>query len=279
VDTQTLEPVQAAPTRQPSVSGRRYGAWNSLGLATLIRREVMRFMKVWAQTVVAPLMSTLLFMMVFSFAFPGRNWSSTDMPYAWGLAPGLIMLGILTNSFQNTSSSLVIAKVQGNAVDFLMPPLSALELTIAFLVGAVARGLFVGAASMIAVAAFANVIPVHPFAALFFATAAATIFAAIGLIGGLWADKFDHLAAVTTFIITPLTMLSGTFYSVDVLPGPLAFLLHWNPVFFLMDGFRYGFIGEAHSNLAVGAGFTATLAAALVFASWAMLKRGYGLKA
>jgi ABC-2 type transport system permease protein len=280
VDTHTLDPIAAAPAAAaPTIAGRQYGAWNGMGLATLVRREVMRFMKVWAQTVVAPLMSTLMFMMVFSFAFPGRHWSSTDLPYASGLAPGLIMLGILTNAFQNTSSSLVIAKVQGNAVDFLMPPLSALELTIAFITGAVARGLFVGAASLVAVALFANVVPIHPFAALFFAVAAATIFAAIGLIGGLWADKFDHLAAVTTFIITPLTMLSGTFYSVDALPGPLAFLLHWNPVFFLMDGFRYGFIGQAHSDLRIGGAFTALIAAGLVWTSWLMLKRGYGLKA
>lgn len=278
MDTHTLEQVEVVAER-PRYRTRSYGAWNWLGLQTLIIREVKRFMKVWQQTVVGPLMSTLLFMMVFSFAFPGRNWADTVMPYASGLAPGLIMMSILTNAFQNTSSSMVQAKMQGTVVDFIMPPISALELTIAFLTGAVIRGIVVGLASIFAVAAFANVLPAQPLVALYFAIVAAVIFAAIGLIGGIWADKFDHLAAVTTFVITPLTMLSGTFYSVDALPPALSFLLHWNPVFFLIDGFRFGFIGEAHSDLALGMIFTGALAAGLSWAGWALLKSGYGLKA
>lgn len=280
MDTHTLEPV--AVTAEPPARGystRSYGQWNWLGTQTLIQREVRRFVKVWQQTLIGPLMSTLLFMMVFSFAFPGRNWSETGMPYAWGLAPGLIMMGILTNAFQNTSSSMVQAKLMGISVDFLMPPISAAELTVAFITGAVIRGICVGLASIIAVAAFANVIPVHPLAAFYFAFIAAVIFAAIGLIGGVWAEKFDHIAAVTTFVITPLTMLSGTFYSVDALPPALGFLLHWNPVFFLIDGFRYGFIGEAHSDLTTGVLFTAFLAVGLCAGCWALLKSGYGLKA
>ncbi len=280
MDTHTLEPVVVvAEPPQRGFSTRSYGQWNWLGLQTLIGREVKRFVKVWQQTLVGPLMSTLLFMMVFSFAFPGRHWSNTDMPYASGLAPGLIMMGILTNAFQNTSSSMVQAKMMGISIDFLMPPISALELTTAFITGAVIRGLAVGIASIIAVAAFANVLPVQPLAALYYAVAAAVIFAAVGLIGGIWAEKFDHIAAVTTFVITPLTMLSGTFYSVDALPPALGFLLHWNPVFFLIDGFRYGFIGQAHSDLTTGILFTGALAIGLTWGAWAMLKSGYGLKA
>ncbi|MET0181781.1 MAG: ABC transporter permease [Caulobacterales bacterium] len=278
MDTHTLDQVDVVAER-PRFRVRNYGAWNWLGLQTLILREVKRFMKVWQQTVIGPLMSTLLFMMVFSFAFPGRHWSDTGLPYASGLAPGLIMMSILTNAFQNTSSSMVQAKMQGTSVDFLMPPISALELTIAFIVGAVIRGIVVGVVSIAAVAAFADVLPVYPVVALYFAVVAAVIFAAVGLIGGIWAEKFDHVAAVTTFAITPLTMLSGTFYSVDALPAPFNVLLHWNPVFFMIDGFRFGFIGEAHSDLLTGVLFTGALALSLCWGAWALLKSGYGLKA
>jgi ABC-2 type transport system permease protein len=250
---------------------------NWLGLQTLIQREVQRFLKVGAQTVFAPLIQTLLFMLVFSLV-RGGNWPGTERAYADGLAAGLVMMSILSNAFQNSSSSIVIAKVQGNAVDFLMPPLSALELTIAFIVGAAARGLLVGLASLIAVAWLANVMPAHPLVALYYAIVASMIFGAIGLLGGIWADKFDHLAAVTNFVIVPLTFLSGTFYSTAILPEPIRTLSHYNPVFSLIDGFRYGFIGHADAPLLMGAAISGALALALCWASWAMLKSGYRLR-
>jgi ABC-2 type transport system permease protein len=250
---------------------------NWLGLQTLIQREVQRFLKVGAQTVFAPLIQTLLFMLVFSLV-RGGDWPGTERAYADGLAAGLVMMSILSNAFQNSSSSIVIAKVQGNAVDFLMPPLSALELTIAFIVGAAARGLLVGLASLVAVAWLANVIPAHPLVALYYAIVASMIFGAIGLLGGIWADKFDHLAAVTNFLIVPLTFLSGTFYSTAILPEPIRTLSHYNPVFSLIDGFRYGFIGHADAPLLMGAAISGALALALCWASWAMLKSGYRLR-
>ena len=259
------------------LTSRHYGAVNWLGLETLIRREIQRFLKVGAQTVFAPLIQTLLFMMVFSLVRQG-DWPGTTRAYADGLAAGLVMMSILSNAFQNSSSSLVIAKVQGNAVDFLMPPLSALELTIAFIVGAAARGLLVGAASLIAVAWLANIMPVNIFVALYYAIVASVIFGAIGLIGGIWADKFDHLAAVTNFIIVPLTFLSGTFYSTSILPEPIRTISHYNPVFSLIDGFRYGFIGHHDAPLLTGALVTGGLALALSYASWAIIKSGYRLR-
>src|SRR6185295_1921567 len=143
------------------LSSRHYGAVNWLGLQTLIQREILRFLKVGAQTVFAPLVQTLLFMAVFGFVRSG-DWPRTTRHYVDGLAAGLVMMSILSNAFQNSSSSIVIAKVQGNAVDFLMPPLSALELTIAFIVGAAARGLLVGVASLVAVSWLANIMPAHP---------------------------------------------------------------------------------------------------------------------
>jgi ABC-2 type transport system permease protein len=234
-------------------------------------------LKVGAQTVFAPLVQTLLFMMVFSLV-RGGDWPGTTRAYADGLAAGLVMMSILSNAFQNSSSSIVIAKVQGNSVDFLMPPLSALELTIAFIVGAAARGLLVGFASLIAVAWLANITPEHPLIALYYAVAASVIFGAIGLIGGIWSDKFDHIAAVTNFIVVPLTFLSGTFYSTSILPEPWATISHYNPVFSLIDGFRYGFIGYADAPLEIGAASVFVLAIALCWICWAMLKSGYRLR-
>jgi ABC-2 type transport system permease protein len=259
------------------IASRQYGAVNWLGLKTLIQREVQRFLKVGAQTVFAPLIQTLLFMLVFSLV-RGGNWPGTERHYADGLAAGLVMMSILSNAFQNSSSSIVIAKVQGNAVDFLMPPLSALELTIAFIVGAAARGLLVGIASLIAVAWLANVMPVHPLVAFYYAIVASMIFGAIGLLGGIWADKFDHLAAVTNFVIVPLTFLSGTFYSTSILPEPIRSISHFNPVFSLIDGFRYGFIGHNDAPLMTGALLTGALAVGLCVWCWAMLKSGYRLR-
>lgn len=263
--------------RAQPIASRQYGAVNWLGLQTLIQREVQRFLKVGAQTVFAPLIQTLLFMLVFSLV-RGGDWPGTERAYADGLAAGLVMMSILSNAFQNSSSSIVIAKVQGNAVDFLMPPLSALELTIAFIVGAAARGLLVGIASLIAVAWLANVMPAHPLVALYYAIVASMIFGAIGLLGGIWADKFDHLAAVTNFVIVPLTFLSGTFYSTSILPEPVRTLSHYNPVFSLIDGFRYGFIGHSDAPLLTGAVLTGVLALGLCWWCWAMLKSGYRLR-
>jgi ABC-2 type transport system permease protein len=259
------------------LTSRRYGAVNWIGLQTLIQREVQRFLKVGAQTVFAPLIQTLLFMLVFSLV-RGGDWPGTTRAYADGWAAGLVMMSILSNAFQNSSSSIVIAKVQGNAVDFLMPPLSALELTIAFIVGAAARGMLVGLASLIVVSWLANIVPAHPLVALYYGLVASVIFGAIGLLGGIWADKFDHLAAVTNFIIVPLTFLSGTFYSTSILPEPIRTISHHNPVFSLIDGFRYGFIGHADAPLLLGAAISGGLAVALCFGCWAMLKSGYRLR-
>jgi ABC-2 type transport system permease protein len=173
----------------------------------------------------------------------------------------------------------VIAKIQGNSVDFLMPPLSALELSIAFIVGAASRGLLVGLVGIFAVAPFADMLPENAFVVLYYAVTASVIFGAIGLLGGIWADKFDHLAAVANFVITPLTFLSGTFYSIDALPEPFSAIGHWNPVFFLIDGFRSGFIGHADASPMIGIAVTFGLAVGLCYACWAVLKSGYRLKA
>jgi ABC-2 type transport system permease protein len=258
---------------------RRYPGVNWIGLQTLTAREVMRFMKVSAQTVIAPLISTILFVMVFSLALGSKGGPVPGVPYVDFLAPGLVMMAIINNAFQNASSSLIIAKIQGNAVDFLMPPLSAVELTIAFLTGAAARGMVVGAASLASVAWFANVAPQQVWAVIVFSVCASIIFGAVGLLGGVWADKFDHLAAVSNFVVAPLTFLSGTFYSIDQLPEPFATIGHYNPVFFLIDGFRYGFIGHADGPVEISTIVSVVLAAGLSAACWYVLKKGWRLRA
>ena len=280
MDTHTLPPPAAAPrTAANTLAGRIYGPVNWLGLRTLIARELKRFWKVSAQTLIAPLMQTLLYLAVFAVAWGGRSWGLTDVPYVDGLVPGLAMMAIISNAFQNSASSMVIAKVQGNAVDFLMPPLSAFELTTAFILGASARGLIVGLVSVLVAAPFAHVAPANVIVVLYFALVASVIFGAIGLIGGIWADKFDHLAAVTNFVVTPLMFLSGTFYSIDALPEPARTIGHYNPVFFLIDGFRAGFIGHADASLLVSALVSGAVAAALCWVCWALLNSGYRLKA
>jgi ABC-2 type transport system permease protein len=266
-----------ARTEAPAIVTRHYGPVNWLGLQTLLMREVRRFIKVGMQTIFAPLVQTLLFMLVFSLVRQGL-WPGTQHPYADGLAAGLVMMSVISNAFANSSSSMVVAKVQGNSVDFLMPPISALELTIAFILGAAARGFVVGLVSLIAVAWIADVVPMHPLIAIYYAFAGAVIFGAIGLIGGIWAEKFDHMAAVTNFIVTPLTFLSGTFYSTNGLPDALRTFSHHNPVFFLMDGFRFAFIGAHDAPLAPGAIVVGVLAIVMSVASWAVLKSGYKLR-
>ena len=168
--------------------------------------------------------------------------------------------------------------MQGNTVDFLMPPLSALELFIAFVAGAMTRGVLVAAVTAITLVPFLDMMPAHWWAVLYFGLSAAAMLSMIGVIGGLWAEKFDHMAAVTTFVITPLTFLSGTFYSITNLPGPLATISHFNPFFYMIDGFRYGFIGHADGSLMIGVILLAVINLALGVLSYALLHAGWRLK-
>ena len=257
---------------------RPLGAVNWLGLWTLYKKEVRRFLKVSFQTVLAPVATTLLYMIVFSLAIGSRRGEVMGVDFTAFVAPGLIMLGMLNNSFANSSSSLIVAKVQGNTVDFLMPPLSPGELAAAFIGGAVTRGVIVGAATALAVAPFVDVSISHLWAMLYFGLSAAAMMSMIGLIAGLWAEKFDHLAVITNFIIMPLAFLSGTFHSVEILPEPFYTISHVNPVFFMIDGFRYGFIGAHDSPLLIGGLVVLAINAALLIASYLLLRSGWRLK-
>lgn len=274
----------AQPIEAIAVFGeRRFGAVNWLGLWTLYAKEVRRFLKVAFQTVIAPVISTLLFLVVFMQAFAALRPDIGGVPFIEFLAPGLIMMAVLTNAFTNSSSSLIISKVQGSIVDVLMPPLSPGELAIAFVAGAATRGLLVGFVTGVTSAAFmaANGAPMHfsaVWAIAYFSLAAALIFAMLGVIGGIWAEKFDQLAAVSNFVITPLTFLSGTFYSVERLPEPFRSFSQFNPVYYLIDGFRSGFTGNAESNLAVGVGVSTALMMVFGATCYWLLRSGYKIK-
>lgn len=290
-DTHSIEQPQPSATDSPlaPLRVRDFGMVNWLGLWTLYKKEVQRFLKVAFQTVIAPIISTLLFLLVFMGAWgaSGRTISleNVEISFFQFLPPGLIMMAILSNAFQNASSSLIIAKVQGSLVDFMMPPLSAAELTVAFVAGAATRGLLVGFITALTVGGFAwnvgNPMHIaHPWALLYFATMASLMLGMIGVIAGMWAQKFDQLALISNFVITPLTFLSGTFYSVHApwLPHWVPMASHFNPLFYLIDGFRYGFLGVGDSDPMLGALVSLALTALLGLTCYLLFKSGYKLR-
>ncbi|MGF6226666.1 ABC-2 type transport system permease protein [Inquilinus ginsengisoli] len=258
---------------------RPIGRINWIGLWTLTAKEVHRFLKVATQTIAAPVVTTLLFYAIFALALGGATRQAAGVPFLQFLAPGLIMMAMAQNAFANTSSSLMIAKIQGNIVDVLMPPLAPAELAAGYVAGGVVRGLLVGTVTWAAIRIFVPIDPVHPGFVLFHGIAASMMLALLGAIGGIWSEKFDHIAAVTNFVVTPLAFLSGTFYSLDRLPPAWHFVAHLNPFFYMIDGFRYGFIGVSDGTLAIGVLVLLGVNAALLALLLRMLATGYKLKA
>lgn len=271
-----MQTAEVPTTR--SLQPRRIGRVNWIGVWTLYLKEVRRFFKIFTQTVAAPVVVTLLFLAIFSLAFGRSVDIGIDISYGGFLAPGLIVMTIMQNSFANTSSSIVIGKVQGNIVDILMPPIGPGELLSAYIAAGLTRGVVVGISSGIALSFFVGFNPAHFAVSIAFAIASSTALAMIGVLAGLWAEKFDHLSAVTNFIITPLAFLSGTFYSVERLPGIWNDLAHLNPFFYMIDGFRYGMIGWSDTSPLVGAVVIASLNILLFGLCYHLLKIGYKLK-
>ena len=257
---------------------RNYHGVNWAGFQTLYAREVLRFWKVGLQTLGAPVITALLYMMVFVVAVQGARPPVHGVEFATFVAPGLIMMSILNNAFANSSSSLLQAKMNGLMGDFLTPPLSPVEHVAAFALGAATRGVLVGLVTWIAVLPFASVPIAHPWAILYFGAGAAIILALLGMAAGLWAEKFDHMAGVTNFLIMPLTFLSGTFYLVERLPEPFSTLSRFNPFFYMIDGFRYGFIGHAEGSVLAGAAIIGALAFSLTCLCLWMFETGYKIK-
>ena len=252
---------------------------NLIGLTTLIKREVGRFLNVYTQTIVAPVITTLLFYTVFALAFGGIQRNVGDVPFMEFLAPGLIIMTMVQNAFANTSSSLVISKVQGNIVDVLMPPLSASEIFIGFVTGSIIRGLTVGVVTVCVVQFFVPLSIHAPVLILAYAVLGTFMMGALGLAAGIWSEKFDHIAAVTNFIVTPLTFLSGTFYSIHQLPGMWKDVALFNPFFYMIDGFRYGFIGQADGDIMIGLAVLIVINLLLTVLCLWMLRIGYKIKA
>jgi ABC-2 type transport system permease protein len=257
---------------------RSFGYVNWRGVWTLYHREVKRFLKVFTQTIAAPVVTTLLFYTIFSVALENRVGTVGSAPFVVFLAPGLIMMTILQNSFANTSSSIMVSKVQGNIVDVLMPPISPLEMMCAYIAGGVTRGMIVATASTTAMFFLVDLPFEKPAAIAFFALSASVMLALLGMIGGIWADKFDHMAAITNFVIVPLSFLSGTFYSIERLPEAWQYFAQFNPFFYAIDGFRYGFIGQGDAGFWLGAAVMLGADLVLFVIVHRMLVTGYKLK-
>ncbi len=251
---------------------------NKIGLITLVRREVFRFINVYTQTIIAPMVTTLIFYTVFALAFGGAGRMINGVSFMAFLAPGLIIMTMVQNSFANTSSSLVISKVQGNIVDVLMPPLSAMEIFIGYAAGAVLRGVIVGICTTSLLFIFAPIEIYSMFYIIIFAFLGTLMLGSLGIVAGIWSDRFDHIAAVTNFVVMPMTFLSGTFYNIAVLPEFWQKLAHFNPFFYLIDGFRYGFIGQSDSNVLLGVLVLSLCNIFLVSLSYFMIKTGYKIK-
>jgi ABC-2 type transport system permease protein len=262
----------------PPFAMRRFGRVNWLGLWTLYLREVSRFMKVFTQTIAGPVVTTLLFLLIFKFALGPHRPNINGVSFVTFLAPGLIMMTVIQNAFANTTSSMMMAKMQGNIVDILMPPLSPGEINTGFVLGGLTRGLLVALASWAAMLAIVPMEIAHPWAIIFFGVMGSLLMSLVGLLTGIWAEKFDHMQAITQFVVTPLSFLSGTFYSVHQLPDVMLWVSTYNPLFYLIDGFRYGFTGHAEGDLTVGIFLTLSLAVTLWTACHVVLARGYKLK-
>jgi ABC-2 type transport system permease protein len=257
---------------------RHIGAVNWLGAWTHYVKEVQRFYKVGFQTLIAPVVTTLLFLAIFSLALGRAMTEIGGVPFERFLAPGLIMMAIIQNAFANSTSSVMISKIQGNIVDLLMPPISPGELTLGFVLGGATRGL---AVALLVGAVMSLFVPLRIFDAgmiVFHAASAALMLSLIGLITAIWADKFDQVASITNFVVTPLSFLSGTFYSIGRLPPMWQDVALMNPFFYMIDGFRYGFIGHHDGSLVTGAIVVTTINLGLWWVCYRMFASGYKLK-
>jgi ABC-2 type transport system permease protein len=276
VNDQAKPWVSFAPGN-PVLKGVNWG-----GLKTLYIKEVRRFFKVQMQTVWAPAITTLLYLAIFTVALGrgGRTVPGTGIPYATFIGPGLIVMAMMQNAFANSSFSLLVGKIQGNIVDYLMPPLSTGELIAGLIGAAVTRAFLVGFAVWLAMLLWpgVSVDMRRPELVLWFGLMGALLLSFLGLLTSIWADKFDHAAAVTNFVVTPLSLLSGTFYSVKQLAPAFQKVSHFNPFFYVISGFRAGFLGTSDSPLEVGAIGLLVLNVVLWAVCYSLLKSGWKIK-
>jgi ABC-2 type transport system permease protein len=250
----------------------------SVGFKTLFYKEILRFWKVATQTIAAPIVTSMLYLLIFGHVLEGRVQMLEGVDYTAFLIPGLVMMSVLQNAFANSSSSLIQSKITGNLVFILLPPLSHWEILAAYVTASIVRGLCVGAGVFVITAWFAHLSFTFPLWIVVFALLGAAILGAMGVIAGIWAEKFDQLAAFQNFLIMPATFLAGVFYSIKKLPPFWLAVSHFNPFFYMIDGFRYGFFGKSDvspwTSLAIVAVFFVVLAGVAIN----MLRRGYKLR-
>jgi ABC-2 type transport system permease protein len=256
---------------------RRFGI-NWVGAYTLYKKETLRFLSVFGQTIIGPIVTSILFLLVISLAIGEDRPSVLGVTFIEFLAPGLIAMQVVQQAFSHSSSSLLMGKVMGNIVDLISAPLSASEVTIAVILASVTRALMI---SVISIFIFSLMIEIEInnyllfFSYLFLSS---FIMGAAGFIAGLWADKFDHMATATNFIIVPLSFLSGTFYSVEKLPDFLKILSHYNPFFHMIDGFRYSFINNMDGSIKFGLIYLSIISIITWFIAFQLYKKGYKIK-
>ena len=257
---------------------RRFGLINWVGFKSLWLKECNRFIAVWQQTLLSPLVSSLLFLSVLSLAIGNDRGDVLGHTFIVFLAPGLIAMSILTQSFSHSVSSLMISKIQGNIVDMLYAPLSAFEVTMAIILAAITRSFLIAIIS-IAVFSFIIEIPISNIFYIFiFSFLSSFILGSLGFITGLWAEKFDHTATITNFVITPLSFLSGAFYSIEKLPEIFQTISNLNPFFYMIDGFRFGFLGVSDGPIITGIVYLTILSFIIGFLAYYLYKLGYKIK-
>jgi len=252
--------------------------FNFYGFYTLFTKEVWRFVKVITQTVLTPMITVLLYLLIFSSVLSAHVEVYQDISYTAFLVPGLIILSLLQNSFANSSSSLFQARQNGNILFVLLTPLSSLEFYLAYVAASVVRGLAVGVAVWIAAVFFVDVPLQHPWLVLLFAILGSALLGALGLIAAIWADKWDHISAFQNFVILPLSFLSGVFYSIKDLPPLWSELSYYNPFFYMIDGFRYGFLGISDAHVGVSLAIVSVALIVVTIACLRVLESGYKLR-
>ena len=257
---------------------RTYGVINWWGLWTLYKREVKRFMNVYLQTLVAPIITGVLFLSVFHLALNRAVIEVNGVPFTQFIATGIISMGILQQAFANSSSSLGIAKMQGNLDDLFMVPLSERELLLGFVMGGVTRGVLLGFINYLVFIPVLDIYPIYMGYVFVFAILGSVFMSLAGVITGIWAEKYDQMALITNFLITPLAFLSGTFYSIERLPDMLKLFTSWNPFFHMIDGFRFGVLGITDLNAHISATFLLAVCILLWLVASKMLRNGYKIK-
>ena len=257
---------------------KKFGYVNWIGFWTLYKKEVLRFLIVVIQTVISPLVTSLLFLLVLSLAIGNERGEVLGFSFITFLAPGLIAMQVIQQGFSHSASSIMIGKIQGNIVDILYAPMTAAEITLAINLAACTRSLMIAIVSIVVFTFIVELQFYNFFYIFIFTFLGAFILSSIGIIIGLWAEKFDHMASATNFIIVPLSFLSGTFYSIDRLPDILKNVSEINPFFYIIDGFRYGFLGAADGSIQFGLFYLLILSFITWFAAYMLFKKGYKIK-